>query len=226
MQVVIKPSVLGGKLSLPTSKSMGHRIMICRYLASGEISTEGLTPSKDIYATARALEGLSSGVCNCGESGSTLRFLMPIALARGGKYTFTGEGRLMQRPMDTYKDIFTRMGISWNSRGDKITVDGKLKSGHYTLVDPLSSQYVTGLLLALPLLDGDSVITLSQKLESSSYVDITQSVQNKFGVFSLKTLSGYEVRGNQQYKNSYAVAEPDASQAAVWLVANKLGSNI
>lgn len=225
MQVVIKPSRLGGELKLPTSKSMGHRIMICRFLASGEVSAQGLTPSKDIGATARALKGLEHGICNCGESGSTLRFLMPIALARGGEYTFAGEGRLMQRPMDEYKREFIKKGISWCEDG-ALRVSGRLQSGDYNLDGNVSSQYVTGLLLALPLLDGDSRIILSRPLESASYVDITLEVQRQFGVLCQKCEYGYFIKGGQKYTQSGLLPEADLSQAAFWLVANKLGADI
>ncbi|MBR3751152.1 MAG: 3-phosphoshikimate 1-carboxyvinyltransferase [Clostridia bacterium] len=226
MQISITPQRLSGKISVPTSKSMGHRIMICRYLASGRISAEGLTPSEDIAATERALRGMERGECHCGESGSTLRFMLPVALAKGGRFTFSGEGRLMQRPMDEYRSAFTQKGILWKQNNNVLTVSGSLKSGIYTLDGGVSSQYVTGLLLALPLLEGDSEIALTSPLQSASYVDITLSVQRQFGVECQRTSNGFYIKGGQKYTDRAVVPEADMSQAAFWLVANKLGSDL
>ncbi len=225
MQMTISPGKLSGKVIVPTSKSIGHRIMICRYLASGKISAQGLTPSKDIKATGCALEGLKNGNCPCDESGSTLRFMVPIALALGGSYTFSGKGRLMQRPMEQYRNVLVPKGIKWE-QGEQLRVSGKLTSGVYTLSGNVSSQYVTGLLLALPLLEGDSEIILSSPLQSASYVDITLEVQKSFGVICQKTDRGFFIKGGQKYIYSDIIPEADFSQAAFWLVANKLGSNI
>ena len=225
MQISIRPSKLSGFVNVPTSKSIGHRIMICRYLASGVISTNGLTLSKDIVATKEALEGLKTGTCPCNESGSTLRFLVPVALAMGGSFTFSGNGRLMQRPMEEYRKAFTKKGISWE-QGELLKVSGKLTSGAYTLDGGVSSQYITGLLLALPMLEGDSQIILTSPLQSASYVDITLWVQEQFGVICQRTGDGFFIKGGQKYTDATVHPEADFSQAAFWLVANKLGADI
>lgn len=225
MQLSIQPSKLSGFVRVPTSKSIGHRIMICKYLASGVVSANGLTLSNDIIATKEALEGLKNGTCPCNESGSTLRFLVPVALAMGGSFTFSGNGRLMQRPMDEYRKAFTEKGISWE-QNEQLKVSGKLTSGVYTLDGGVSSQYITGLLLALPMLEGDSKIILTSPLQSASYVDITLNVQKYFGVICQRTGYGFFIKGGQKYTDAEVVPETDFSQAAFWLVANKLGASI
>ena len=226
MDITVFPTKLTGCVRVPTSKSMGHRIMICRYLAGGSISTEGLDVSDDIMATEAALAGLAKGVCDCGESGSTLRFIVPVALVHGGSYVFTGRGRLLKRPMEEYRRVFTDKGIKWNEDSDGLRVSGKLESGEYILDGGISSQYITGLLLSLPLLQGDSRIILTSPLQSRSYVDITLAIQSAFGVQCTPVPDGYYIKGGQQYRPAPVLPEPDFSQAAFWMTANALGCDI
>jgi len=225
--VTVKPSLLKGRVDVPESKSRRHRIMICSYLAGMPVSMGKDEPSQDMLATRDALSGMAGGYCPCRESGSTLRFLLPVALALGGRYVFTGKGRLMQRPMEEYRRLFESMGVTWLQSGDTLTVEGCLKSGEYRLRGDVSSQYITGLLLALPLLAGDSRIVLTTALESESYVNITREILRAFSVICVKENNGYFIPGGQSYSAAYPVLpEADFSQAAFWLCANDMGSQI
>ena len=205
MTVTVKPSLLKGRVDVPESKSLRHRIMICSYLAGMPVSMGKDEPSQDMLATRDALSGMAGGYCPCRESGSTLRFLLPVALALGGRYVFTGKGRLMQRPMEEYRRLFESMGVTWLQSGDTLTVEGRLKSGEYRLRGDVSSQYITGLLLALPLLAGDSRIVLTTALESESYVNITLEILRAFSVICVKESNGYFIPGGQSYRAVYPV---------------------
>lgn len=225
MNIEILPSKLAGAVSVPTSKSIGHRVLFCSFLATGQVDQTGLTPSQDMEATVRALSGLQHGRCDCGESGSTLRFIIPVALALGGEYSFAGRGRLLQRPLEQYYKIFDQQGIRYHL-SHELSVKGKLRSGHFCMEGNVSSQFVTGLLLALPLLKQDSVIEMTSPLQSKSYVDMTLWVQKQFGVVCKETQKGYIIAGNQRYTPANVQVEGDDSQAAFWLVANALGSEV
>lgn len=168
---------------------------------------------------------------NCRESGSALRFLIPLAAVLGKDVVFTGGGLLPRRPLGEYKEMFSDKGIrlSFPSDGEYLPLfmSGRLTPGSFCVPGHISSQYITGLLLALPMLDGDSRIVLTSPLESESYVDITISVAEQFGVRIIKEQDGYFVPGKQRYirKERY-VSEPDFSQAAFWLVLSYLGHGV
>ena len=227
MNIRITPTLLNGHIEIPSSKSEAHRALLCAGLASPGSHVSGITDSADITATRQALRGLATnGIIPCNESGSTLRFMLPIALAQGGDFVFTGKGRLLERPLDEYFRIFQNQGIAYNlSVADgKLSVSGKLKNGVFLLRGDVSSQYITGLLLALPMLEGDSEIVLTTPLQSASYVEMTCKVMRAFGVQIQKTENGYAIPGRQQYCPCDYEVEADYSQAAFWLTANALGS--
>lgn len=248
--VKIVPHKLNGKVCAPPSKSAAHRAILCAALAEGETSISNLAYSEDISATLSVIEQLGAkvhvngstvtitGVCkgkqlnkqnfNCNESGSTLRFIIPIALALGGNFFVSGKGRLMERPLDDYYKIFDAQGIFHKKENDKILFDGKLSSGRYELSGNVSSQYITGLLYSLPLLSSDSEIVITTPMESVGYIKMTLEMLKKFGI-SIECSDDYRnyyISGNQTYRACDYSVEGDYSQAAFYYVANELGSNI
>ena len=250
MNVTITPGKLSGQITPPTSKSQGHRLLLAAALAEGESVVAGLSPSKDIEATTNCIRALGAQVrqeadglhvigrgggftdgkplfLDCGESGSTLRFLIPIALAVAGGGSFTGYGRLMERPLKPYFDIFKEKDIYYAQADGKAGLEGRLTPGEYKLPGDVSSQFVTGLLYALPLLDGDSRIVITTPLESRAYVDMTLDALAQFGVTaSWEGEQTLLVPGNQQYRPAIVSVEGDWSQAAFWYAARNLGSDV
>ncbi len=233
-EVRILPSTLRGRVDVPVSKSAAHRALICSALAGDEISLpRGETVSNDLAATQKALAALLPAhgapvMLDCRESGSTLRFLIPIAAALGTEATFTGRGRLPERPLSVYLGCLPRHGVFCRTEGGlPLTVRGKLQPGRYEVPGSVSSQFVTGLLLALPLLDGDSSIRLTSPLESAAYADMTVQILRSFGVRAEKTAEGWNVPGNQHYlPNPAYQIERDWSQAAFFLAAGMLGGPV
>ena len=233
----------GGRVTLPPSKSVAHRAMLCAALSRGSCALSHMAGSQDIDATARAIEALGGevrleedrglclvegaglgraqgGVIHCGESGSTLRFLIPIACALGGRWTFTGEGRLPQRPLNVYRELLPAHGVKYQDPGREflpLTVEGRLEPGVFALPGNVSSQFITGLLLALPLLSGDSEIVLTTPLESEGYVNLTLQAMERFGVTACRTSRGWRVPGGQRYRPHNLAVEGDWSQAAFFL---------
>lgn len=248
MDVKIQPSTLSGRLTPPPSKSAAHRAAICAALAHGISRLSPIEATNDMLATINAVKTLgtsaafaddgtlvisavgnhpASAVIDCGESGSTLRFMVPVAAALGISASFRGHGRLPERPMDELVQVMETHGIIFEKKDNEIlSCSGKLTPGRFEIAGNVSSQYITGLLLALPLLDGDSELTLTSPLESRAYVDITVDIQNKFGVNITETATGYRVAGNQRYKPQIFTVEGDYSSAAFWLCAGALGGNV
>lgn len=248
----IKPSMLRGIVSVPPSKSVAHRAIIAAALSGEECVIENVVMSEDITATVGCMRALGakcrvntksmtvsvSGkktykvrnmiTLDCFESGSTLRFLMPLALGRGVPVKFIGRGRLMKRPQTPYFNIFREKGIKFETGDDYIILDGQLKSGSYGVAGNVSSQFITGLLFALPLLDGDSEIVVSGECESKGYIDLTIDILSKFGIeienYKYKL---FRIKGGQKYKScgDFKV-EADYSQAAFFLVADAIGCNV
>lgn len=244
---------LDGCVNAPPSKSAAHRAILCAALAaltSPEGSESILSPlalSDDIRATLCAAHTLGvrallrDGVCtisagtrpagpvslDCGESGSTLRFLIPIAAALGLPAVFTGHGRLPERPIGIYTQLLPQHGVSCRTQGGlPLTMEGQLQPGCFSLPGNISSQFITGLLLALPLLPGDSEIRLTTPLESAAYVDMTVQAMDAFGVEVERTADGWKVPGNQTYRPCRHTVEGDWSQAAFFLAAAALGGNV
>lgn len=206
----IEPGPRKGAVSVPASKSHEHRLLIANFLAGSRSrlkDAEG--DNADIAATKRCLRELARGetevLLDCGESGSTLRFLAPVAAALGKRATFIRSGRLAERPFKEYT---------------------ALKPGVHTLAGDISSQFVTGLLFALPLLDGDSEVRFLTPLESRGYVDMTLEVIRKAGVEIGESSDGFSVRGGQRFSEQAHEAERDWSGAAFWYAMNALGSEI
>lgn len=226
--VTIEPSKPLGQVVLPPSKSAAHRALICSYLARGG-TVKPIIDSQDMMATTNALKALQNGdnIIDCFESGSTLRFIIPIAAALGKRVTFVGSGRLPQRPLDAYLELLPKHGVSVTSEGGlPFTISGQLKAGHYEIAGDISSQYITGLLLALPLLDGDSAIHITTALQSKPYVDMTLSVMESYGVFVRETDFGYLICGNQSYNKIDFDVEGDWSQAAAFMASGAIGGDV
>ena len=230
MNIRITPGPLEGTITPPPSKSMAHRAILAAALAGGG-TISNLAASQDIEATRRCIaalnaEGLDLPLLDCGESGSTLRVLIPLALALRGGGIFTGRGRLMERPQKPYFDIFDEKGIFYEQKGGTLTVRGELTSGEYRLPGNVSTQFVTGLLYALPLLDGDSEIVLTSRLEGWGYVDMTLNTLEKFGITTEERDTGWIVPGRQVYQPCGLTVEADWSQAAFWYAAEFLGNSV
>jgi 3-phosphoshikimate 1-carboxyvinyltransferase len=202
--------------------------MICNALAGALELPEGF--SEDLDATARCMLALTSGerepTLNCGESGSTLRFLLPVAAAMGVSASFRGAGRLLERPLTPYLDELRRHGAQIVESADELRVSGTLTPGVFELPGDISSQFVTGLLLALPLLDSDSEIRLTSPLESVGYVGLTIDELLKSGVEIRSEQDAFFIRGNQRYTQREISIEGDFSHAAVFLAAGALGREV
>ena len=234
MDIRITPRKLNGAVTPPASKSMAHRAVLALALADGQGTLSNLSDSQDIQATKRCVEALKPlrpdgalPFLDCGESGSTLRFLIPIALAVSGGGVFTGHGRLMERPQGPYFDIFKEKGIFYEQKEGVLTVQGTLTPGVYRLPGNVSSQFVTGLLYALPLLPGDSTIEITTPLESSGYVDMTLNMLEKFGIsVENRNYESFRVPGNQAYQARDIAVEADWSQAGFWYAANFLDNHV
>lgn len=247
--MAVSPRKLSGTLRVQPSKSAAHRALCCAALAGGVSVIDNIALSDDVRATldglralgfvsARAESGrlrVTGGLMppekerrvDCMESGSTLRFLLPMALIGGGPATFLGRGRLMRRPMDVYGTLFESRGIGWKSDGNSITVSGALTPGEFRMPGNVSSQFLTGLLFVLPVLDGDSWIRLTSPLESRGYVEMTRRMQALFGVRSdFSHDSVLRVPGNQKYVPQSVRIEGDYSHAAFFLVAGAIGGEV
>ena len=234
MDIRITPQKLSGAVTPPASKSMAHRAVLAMALAEGQGSLSNLSDSQDIQATKRCVAALKSPQAegelpflDCGESGSTLRFLIPIALAAAGGGVFAGHGRLMERPQQPYFDIFDEKGTLYEQKDGILIVRGSLSPGVYRLPGNVSSQFVTGLLYALPLLPGDSSIEITTPLESSGYVDMTLDMLEKFGIsVENRNYQVFHIPGNQTYQARDIAVEADWSQAGFWYAANFLDNRV
>lgn len=220
-------STLNGEISAITSKSFAHRAMICHYLATGQVDTLKATESGDVLATKRCLSALKNGeLLDAGESGSTLRFFIPLVLAIGGKFTFVGHGKLMQRPNDELFLALSNHGVSFVKKENTLTVTGKLTAGEFSIRGDVSSQYITGLMFALPLLDGDSVINLTTNIASRPYVDITLEVLKKYGIEIIENENKFIIKGNQKFKPAMTDVEGDWSNSAFFLVGGAISGEV
>ena len=247
MNVTIIPSKAKGTVCAPPSKSVAHRALICGALTEG-CTIENCGTSKDIEATLRCLSAMGAKikqdensikigglspftidnhpVLDCGESGSTIRFLLPLCLLSGNPITLTGQGRLMQRPMEIYESLCRENGFTYEKNEDSITVCGQLKPGHYTVPGDVSSQFITGLIFALSLLPGESSLEVTGQFESTSYVDITLAVLSDFGVAISRENNTYFVKNNPSFFNNNYVVEGDCSNAAFLDAFNLLNGNV
>lgn len=248
---IIKVDKLVGELSPPPSKSVLHRYIIASSLAKGVSKIENISFSEDIIATIEAMKKLGANIeqkenyllidgsdtfknlnenieIDCNESGSTLRFLFPLSIVEENKVLFKGRGKLFKRPMTPYFENFEKYKIKHSYIDEnEILLEGQLKSGIYEIDGNISSQFITGLLFSLPLLEGESKIIINGKLESSNYIDISLDCLSKFGIKIINnSYQEFVIEGNQSYKVGNYRTEADYSQAAFFLVANAIGSKI
>lgn len=270
--MILVPSRLNGVLRVPSSKSIGHRMLICAALSDGVSQLYNLSLSKDIEATIIALgqlgarftqtfddegvefwkiEGLNKNQIDkdlsekemdsdgskinssqlykkieCNESGSTLRFLIPVALSITDSVAFYGSGSLVLRPIDEYFPIFEQNEIHKTYNGKlPLYLNGQLKNGEYQLSGSVSSQYTTGMLLAAPLLEGSTEISIIGEMESKAYIDLTIESMKLFGVeVERQGWKKFKINQDQSYKPSIGSVEGDFSQAAFWIVAGLIGT--
>ena len=253
MDKVFMPAKLSGVMAAPASKSEAHRRMICAGLTMAETRLEGFMASADMAATIRCLKGLGAQVkqegdvltitggkpkagklpvLDCGESGSTLRFFVPIALSVAGGATFRMHGLLGQRPMEVYRDLFVPRGVTWRMGvgadcAAELTVTGQMEAGNYVLPGNVSSQFVSGLLFALPLLDGESTLTVLPPVESVGYINMTIEALVQSGIKVKENAPfSWTIPGGQRYKAAAGRLSGDYSQAAVMLCAGAMGHDV
>ena len=237
---------LKGKVAPPPSKSQAHRLLICAALGTEPCTIVCNSVNDDIMATMRCLNAIGAkitfssgifdvqpieiikgGTLDCGESGSTLRFLMSVATVLGADATFTGTGKLPQRPMDALTEVLAAHGVSFERHSADelpVTCSGTLQGGNFTLPGNISSQYLTGLLFALPLAAVDSEIEVTGGLTSASYIDMTIDALRTAGIYVERRNNIFTIKGNQQYRMpARVVVEGDWSSAAFWVVAGVIG---
>ena len=244
MEVKIQRAKAIGQISAPPSKSYAHRLLIASALANGKSRIEGIVSSSDMKATINCIRalgvsleqkdrvvsvngGIRKGTSfDCLESGSTLRFFIPISLIFDTECTFFGTERLMSRGLDVYFDLFKEQGIEYKLEKTSLYLKGKLRPAHFKIRGDISSQFITGLLFALPLLDGDSTIEITTRLESEPYVDITLEVLSKFGIEIQRKNNSFYIKGNQSYLPQSTVVEGGASNSAFLDAFNVIGGEV
>ena len=253
--VKIQPNDLEGEIKIPPSKSLAHRAVICAGLSEGISHINNIEFSHDITATINGMKSLGAEIkenddistndsiivegtkdfkimkneINCLESGSTLRFLIPIFSLCGQEITFKGEGKLIERPLDVYYKIFDEQNIDYSNNNGKLPlyIKGKIKAGVFKIKGNISSQFISGLMFALPLLKNDSVIHITTDLESRGYIDLTIDILKTFNIeIKNKKYKEFFIRGNQTYKSADYTIRSDYSQAAFWIAAGILGREI
>lgn len=247
MKVVIEKSVAKGTVSAPPSKSLAHRYIICAALADGKSVIYGVEMCEDILATLDCIKSLGAdfelngntltvfginkekagNIFSCRESGSTLRFFIPLSLIYSNSPVFKGTKRLLSRGVGIYKEIFTPYGVTFSENKDSIELSGELQSGYYKLRGDVSSQFISGLFFALPLLTGESTVEITTPVESRSYIDITISVLKSFGVvIEEPEKNKFYIKGNQNYKPLDHTVEGDWSNGAFLLALDTLGGSV
>ena len=249
MRLTINKSVATGKIVAPPSKSYAHRLLIAAAFTNEATVVKNIVMSNDIIATTNCLRTLgykleyniqnkemyiskenkelpNTLIFDAMESGSTLRFMIPIALTTGKRLIFKGSPRLIERGIDTYIELFEKQDIKIEKNIDNIIITGLLKPGIFKIKNTISSQYITGLLFATSLLNGDSTIFIPEDLASKSYIDITIDVLNKANIKIEETKTSYFIKGNQKYINNNFFVEGDYSNAAFIDALNYLGGNV
>ena len=237
MKVKIEKGTASGTVTAPPSKSMAHRLLISAAMCDGVSIIRGISSCEDVAATLDCLEALGVEVKKvgadvtvkgrnfkdvnptkplmCRESGSTLRFMIPAALLSGQTTVFYGAPRLMQRPMGVYEKLAREKGLTYISDGSSIVVRGPLRGGDYSLVGNVSSQFISGLIFALPLAEGDSTVKITTPVESRSYINLTMNAVRAFGI-QVEWVDEYTIKipGNQAYQPTDITVEGDWSGAA------------
>ena len=250
MNVTIHPKKLKGTVAIPSSKSLSHRAIIAASLSDEESVISNVMFSKDILATIEGMKALGAKIeiegttlkikgsrvkrtrnmIDANESGSTLRFLIPIALVNSEPIEFIGHNHLVNRPLDSYFEIFDKIGIKYTHPKDAylpLKTSGGLTSGVYEVKGNISSQFITGLLFALPLIEGNSIIKIIGQLESKGYVDLTLDILSKFGISIINhNYETFEIKGNQSYRGYNYTVEGDYSQTAFFLIAGAMGAEV
>ncbi|MEL7601623.1 MAG: 3-phosphoshikimate 1-carboxyvinyltransferase [Bacillota bacterium] len=247
MNVTVKPGLLSGAVATIPSKSDAHRLLIAAALADKPTHIALPSRSRDIDATADCLRALGADIqdepggvvitpiikrgeaiqLDCGESGTTLRLLLPVAAALCKRARLIGRGRLPERPLAELIRCLSAHGVCFDHDRLPLSLSGELRAGEYSIPGDVSSQYISGLLLALPLLAGDSSIRLTSPLESAGYVDMTLSALSRFGVIAQTKPGGFFVPGKQAYRSPGCVrAEGDWSNAAFFLAAGAIGKPV
>lgn len=249
MKIIVGHSKCGGTIDLPASKSYMHRAIIASCLAKGESIIKNITLSEDIDATIDAFKVLGADIkeendtliikgikdfnsalnseIDCNNSGSTLRFLIPILSLFNISFTLRGSKSLFSRPLDVYKDIYNKEGLKFDLCENYLDVSGRLRANEYVLKGNISSQFISGLLFVLPLLEGDSIIKIIPPLESESYINMTIKVLKDYGIEIIRE-SRYEffIKGNQEYKSREYYIEKDFSQFAFFGVLGAINNGI
>ncbi len=248
MKAKIYPSKNLEHITIPASKSMSHRALICAALSKGKSVIKNIAFSDDVKVTIEGIKKLgASVVCgsdfvevigiqdfsnvescivNCKESGSTLRFFIPIFSLIDKEVVFQGENRLMKRPQEIYKEIFLNQNLKYVQNEDQIIIKGKLKAQTYKIKGDVSSQFISGLLFMLPLLSSDSKIEITGVFESKSYVDLTIDMLKKFNVEIIEFENGYLIKGNQAYQAFDYTVEADFSQLGFFAVLGAINHKI
>lgn len=248
--IKINGNRLRGTVKTPPSKSMAHRAVICAALSKGVSRITNIEYSDDIRATINGMRvlgatiiekenellidgtntfNLSGGTIECKESGSTLRFLVPISLVKENNINFIGEGNLGKRPLTLFYNIFDEQNISYSYEDGvlDLNINGKLSGGEFRVSGNISSQFISGLLFTLPLLKEDSNIIITTNLESKGYIDLTLSMLKRFGIEVVNNdYKEFIIKGNQSYKTNDYEVEGDYSQAAFYLCAGALGNEV
>ena len=249
MKIKVHPTRVTGAIKIPPSKSMAHRAIICASLSRGTSTISNIAFSEDILTTIDAMKSLGAkiecfsnyvtveGIKNfqnlatneiqCNESGSTLRFLIPIFSLTNKEVKFLGKNRLLVRPQDIYKDIFTERGLVFDQTEKEIVINGALVAGRYELSGDVSSQFISGLLFTLPMLKGDSEIHIREPFESRSYVDLTVAMLDEFGVkVTYSDKNTLVIKGGQKYKSQNHTVEGDFSQFGFYAVLGAINNTI
>lgn len=246
--VKFSPFVPNGTVNVPPSKSDVHRAIICAAMANGVSRISPVALSNDIKATIGCIKALGAdavlennvltvdgtnmyknktALLDCGESGSTLRFFIPIAAVGNINATFVGKGKLPQRPIGIFTEALPKAGTTCKTEGGlPLEIKGQLKSGIFEIPGNVSSQFITGLLLALPILEGDSEIVLTSPLESVGYIAMTIRTMKQFGVNIDTTENGWHIKGGQTYKSCNYTTDGDWSQAAFFMVLGAIGGKV
>lgn len=249
MRVVINKSTGKGKINAPPSKSMAHRLLICASMCDGESIVRSVSGCEDVLATLDCLDALGieykkigndvivkgknprffspKAPLLCRESGSTLRFMIPITMLSGCNAIFYGAKGLMSRPMSVYEKLCCERGLTFLQDGETIVAKGPLKGGEFTIAGNISSQFISGLLFALPSAEEDSIIKITPPIESRSYINLTIDALKSFGVNAMwvdeYTIS---IAGNQKFHPTDVTVEGDYSGAAFPEALNLFGSDI
>lgn len=253
MKIEIKPSILSGSVEIPPSKSYSHRAIIAAALSNKNKKSkiENIIFSDDIETTIKIMENFGATIkkneksveifgnngnitiqnqyIQCNESGSSIRFLMPLALVNKNEIIFDGKGKLIERPLHSYYKIFEKQKIFYETTNGNLPVKikGKLNNGIYEVDGNISSQFITGLLYTLPLLEGDSKLIINKNLESKGYVDLTLKMLELAGIKIINNnYKSFNIKGKQQYNLTNYRVEGDYSQVAFWIVAGIISSNI